>query len=474
LRFGIWNWIEFEIISGGITVTYSNNLNLAELDFEVLPVEAIALDSSQIHRAIEISDSIPSPLRQWQVYLNALALFGFEQWLGERDGNLAIFSEECTILQPKYANTIDAVCNLRVGDFKVCLIATGSLMDEEITLPKAAIDLPEFAAQFYVVMEIQEELEQAIVRGFLRRDSLIQVRALANLQADEEWNYQIPIRWFETDADSLLLYLRCLEPAGIYLPEIESDRLVTLSNIQAELSAVLSQLQSPNTVLSQVLTWEQATAVLTNPELVEWIYRLQSGELEIQPESARNCLSDLLSLLTQQTVNVACWLQDQIDDLAQGLSWVLMPAFIPATEMMRGANSVATNPAAKFETIIGQLINTGIDIPPMARGAYQELNLLGNQVRLYALTWPLLSPENTPEWTLMLVLGSASEDILPAGIRLRVSDRSGILVERQLNSNNFETYLYLVIVGGWDEKFLATISLSNGVSLTLPPFGFNP
>ena len=452
--------------------SYSNNLAALDWDFEAFPVEAIALEPAHIQRAIQISSSIPNESQQWQTYLNALALFAFEQWLNERASDIALESENSTVLQPQFANVFQAVANLTVGSFKLCLIATGSLTDESVIIPQPVIDLPEFAAHFYVLIEIQEEWEQAKIRGFLRRDRLTSKRDSLNLEPNQDWTYSVPLAWFESEVDRLLLYLRCLEPGAILLPEIPSDRVAALSTVQAELETLLPLLQSRETALWQVLNWQQGAAVLTNPELLEWVYKLQTEE----PSELRNYLSDLLNLLTQKTVNVARWLQDQIDELAQGLSWVLMPpTFVPATVSMRSTQSLeAVLPAAEFEEIIKQLAHTGMEIPTAARGAYQDIGLADMQARLYALTWPFLSPENTPEWTLLLVLGPAPGSALPHGIRLRVSDQSGVLVQRTLNRNSMDTYLYVLIAGRWDEKFLATITLPNSTVLTLPPFAFRP
>lgn len=461
-------------------MTYStNNLAALDFDFEAFAVEAIALESANIERAIQISSSIPHPSQQWQTYLNALALFGFEQWLGERASDIPIESVNSTVLKPPYANAIQAVANLTVGSFKLCLIATGSLTDEQAIIPQPAIDLPEFAAHFYVLIEIQEEFEQIIIRGFLRRDRLKSQCESLNLQPNQDWTYSVPLTWFDSDPDRLLLYLRCLEPAAIVLPEMPRDRQAILLTMQGELETLLPRLESREIALWQVLNWQQGTAVLTNPELLEWVYKLQieaiGDETSETQSELRNYLSDLLNLLTQRTVNVARWLQDQIDDLAQGLSWVLMPpSLIPATSSMRSTQSLEAVPTAEFEEIIRQLAHTGIEIPTAARGAYQDIGLAGINARLYALTWPFLSPENTPEWTLLLVLGPAPGNNLPHGIRLRVSDQSGVLVQRTLNRNSMDTYLYVLIAGRWDEKFLATITLPNGTTLTLPPFAFRP
>ncbi len=423
------------------------------LDFEALTSDAIALEKEQIDRAVELSRQVV-PLRQWQAYLNALALFSFEQWLEERAADLRVNRENCTAVQPKYANIIEAVCNLRVGEFKVCLIAAGSLSDDRVSVPRAAVDLPEFIPHFYVLVEVREEAEEARIAGFLRRDELVNLAA--HLQPSPEWIYELPRSRFDGEPDRLLLYLRCLEPTAIAIPSVP-NRPALLSRLQADLTERLQQLgELP---LWQVLSWEQGAAVLASPELLDWLYRRSRGENLINP-------SELLQLLTQQAVNAGLWLRDELDELARGLSWVLLPTFAPAPALR--------SPAEQLEAILTQLERGGMEISSTARAAYQDLNLAEISLRLYAVTWALLSPQSVPEWTLLLVLSALPTSTLPSGIQLRVSDLTGVLVEVFLDEQSEDSNLYARIVGTWDEKFLVTLSLSDGSSLTLPPFAFSP
>lgn len=433
------------------------------LDFAALPAEAIALEPNQIDQAVQLSHPIRREAQQWQTYLNALALFGFEQWLSERAAELPINREHCSVLQPQYANVMEVVCNLRVGEFNLCLVAIGSLSDQTIDLPRAVVDLPEFTAHFYVVLEILEEQEQAKVWGFLRHDQLISLRQSVNLPAERDWTYALPAAWFDYNPDHLLLHLRCLEPAAIPLPQAPTNRLATLAAMQAELMALLPRLQSPDAQLWQVLTWEQGAAVLTSPELLDWLYQLQTKDA---PSLIRRS-TDVLQLLTQPAMNLGRWLQDELDEIAQSLSWVLLPSLPTATTPLR-------SPGEEIDVILTQLGRTGMAIPSQARGGYKDLSLAEAPLRLYIVTWPHLSPENVPEWTLLLILGAQSGHNLPHGTRLRVSDQTDVLLERVLEQNVNDSHLYARVAGTWDEKFLVTLGLDSGPALTLPPFTFHP
>src|ERR687885_2493417 len=245
------------------------------LDFEVLPTEIVDLSPEAIDQAVELSLQIPNEERQWQTYLNVLALYGFEEWLGTRTTDLIINREHCSVLQPAMANAIEAVCNLKVGEFKVCLIATGSLTDEEVTLPRAVVDLPEFVPHFYVLVAVQEEQETATIQGFLSYEQLMNKQRRSKIEPEEDWTYQLPLSWFESNPDRLLLNLRCLEAAAISLPESMSNRSMQLAGMRSQLESLLPELHSPDQQLWQVLNWEQGSVVLTNPELLNWVYQLQ-------------------------------------------------------------------------------------------------------------------------------------------------------------------------------------------------------
>ncbi|HEY9900997.1 MAG TPA: DUF1822 family protein [Candidatus Sericytochromatia bacterium] len=446
---------------------YSNSTTQMWLDFEALSPETIDLSPESIAQAVELSTNIPNQQQQWQTYLNVLALYAFEEWLGSRSIDLTIDREHCPVLQPAIANAIDAVCNLKVNEFNICLMAAGSLIDEEVTLPRAVVDIPEFVPHFYVLVEVQEEQETAVVHSFLSYEQLVNRRASVNLEADEDWTYQLPLTWFEADPDRLLLFLRCLEPMAMSLPSSQSDRTMQLSQIRSELEALLPQLESPERQLWEVLTWEQGTAVLTNPELLNWVYQLQRGEITSASSqiSLQQHLSDILQLLTQPAVNVGRWLWNELDELAQEVSWVLLPSLAPAAAMR--------SPVEEFEAIVIQLGQAGVEIPTQARGAYRDLQLAGMPLRLYAVTWPVLS-ESIPEWTLLLVLGATPGTSLPPGLRLRVSDQTGVLVEQVLDTQASDSYFFTSVVGSWDEKFIVTVGLTPNIEQTLPPFSFNP
>jgi len=449
-------------------MNYLTDLTDDWVEFEKL-TETIPLEAEQLDQALELSDQIGNEARKWQVYFQVLALLSFEEWLQQREPEICVNRERSSVLQPEYANALDAVCNLNIGEFRVCLIPTISFSDEEVTVPRAVIDLPEFTAHFYVVIGIEEELEVTAIRGFLRHDQLVNYQP--QLQAEADWTYQLPQAWFNREPDELLLYLQCLDPTAIPLPEIPTNRQATLARMQAALLTLLPQLR--NRPLWQVLTWEQGAAVLTTPDLLNWLYQ----SLTENAADFTNHLSDLLQILTQQAVNVRRWLRNQMDEVMQELSWEVLPAPSPlrGTEPIRELPApfplrrTEQNPARDLDEILTEISRTHeLEIPASAGRAYRDLTL-GSQLRLYAVTWSLPDDDG---WTLLLILKAISRNEPLYEMTLRVSDQTDVLAEESLQDDSNHDYVFTQVAGSYEDKFLATITFASGEVQTLPPFEF--
>lgn len=446
------------------------------LEFERLSNEAINLDTEEINQSIELSHQIPNDARQWQTYLNALALFTFKKWLQERDDRLTVNWEESTITKPALANVIPNVANLQVGDFKLCLITIGNSWDEQIPLSRLVVDLPEFVPHFYVFVEVLEEQESGEVRGFISYPQLREnIETLQTTFPQPDWSYEIPLTWFDNDPNRLLLYLRALQPDAITLPTIPANREQTLAALETELATLLLQLQEPEIELWEILNWQQGSAVLTSPELVNWIYQLQTSSINIENLETQTTpletplsqasIRDLIKLITQPAINVGRWLWDELDEIGESLSWTLLPRFAPIREIR--------SPSEELEAITSQLQAQGLEIPLVARSGYQNFLLAGIPLRLYAVAWNSSTVNEPNLWSLLLILGAPLPNTLPENFKFRVSDKTGILTEQSVNAQQRNSYLYTCLVGGWDEKFIVTASLGDDVEVTLPPFAFD-
>jgi hypothetical protein len=57
---------------------------------------------------------------------------------------------------------------------------------------------------------------------------------------------------------------------------------------------------------------------------------------------------------------------------------------------------------------------------------------------------------------------------------MRIRDQQQVLVDRRLEPNTSDLYLYACVTGELNEVFTVSISLPSGVMLTLPAFAFYP
>jgi Protein of unknown function (DUF1822) len=178
----------------------------------------ISLTAAQIAEAVRISEPVIDRELQWQAYLSSLALAGFTSWLDERDDELTIDTSQCPLLTG--SPTIGAASRLQIGGFKVCVIAKGGLDGDYVNIPQAILKDPAETAQFYIFVEVLEEMSQAVMYGFLRSDRLEQYFKTEPLEDFSDGTCDLPISWLNLEFDELVSYLRCFNPSAIPLPQL--------------------------------------------------------------------------------------------------------------------------------------------------------------------------------------------------------------------------------------------------------------
>lgn len=446
------------------------NSDNRSIDFEPLPIQAVALSQRHFDQAVAISDRVVSEPRQWQTYLNALALFGFQEWFAEQAPDLALDWQQCSLFQPPYANLIEAAYDLRVNDLKLCLISTGGAIDALVKLPRAVVDLANFRAHLYIIVRVLEEQGQVQVLSFLRHDQWLAHQQANPLQAEPDWSYRVPIQWFDQNLHRLLLQLQCLEET--VPPTDMSEATIDWAKLQQDLLERLTQAELVATPLWQLLTWEEGAQLLTVPTLVDWLYEVQTGQLSLAPETAAPQL--------QPVLNAGAWLRNELDELTQSLGWLLLPPLVE----LRGAETRSLYPSLPnaelqpvvdgLELIRKQLGREGTAIPTDARCVYKVLNLADQPLGLYAMTWLLCDEVGQPmEWALLLVLKHLAPGSPHPAIALAVKDQTALLVEHRLTAEGDRSSIYAQVVGSWDEMFQVTLTADTGEALLLPPFTFS-
>lgn len=225
-------------------------------DLRLLLPETVWLEQEHFLLANQISSSqITNATDNWQVYLNTLALIALEVWLQERLPNQVVLRD---------INFIATAGNLTVGEYKFCAIATEHLLSETVAIPQQLIANPESSAHFYVVLEVLEEQEEVVIRGFLPHKQLVEVKSNLELPISEGC-YQVPLTLFDIEPNHLLLYQHYVQAAEFIVPIVKNQ----VTQVSENVSKIL---HSTTTKLSQWLQgvidegW-QAIDSISNPEL---------------------------------------------------------------------------------------------------------------------------------------------------------------------------------------------------------------
>lgn len=186
-------------------------------------------------------DRFAQESEQWQAYLKTLAQLAFYDWLQER-------LSDCQLL--KVERAIARIGYLNAGQFKLGIIPVEHVLDEQVDIPRIAVDQPELCAHYYVWIEVLEEEQEAVIRGFLSYTELAE-RLNATVQlAQPAESYRLPLTVLDSEPNHLVSYVQRLSPAAIALPAASvshaadsvGDRLSTLTtHLSQWLSGSLSE-----------------------------------------------------------------------------------------------------------------------------------------------------------------------------------------------------------------------------------------
>ncbi|WP_413166214.1 DUF1822 family protein [Capilliphycus salinus ALCB114379] len=200
----------------------------ATKDFRFTLSEAILLEAEDFERAMAVSNPVIEEDKQWQTYLNALALLGLERWFNERlssgqiDQNLDSSREE--------------IGSFQFGKFKIGVIAVEQVLDEAVSFPQNLFVQPERLADFYVLAEVMEEEEEIIFQGAISQQKLLTLTQNCRYRSSQT-DYLIPLDEFDIEPNHLLFYCKFLQSEIITTsPEVVPDSQANFQQNIAKIS----------------------------------------------------------------------------------------------------------------------------------------------------------------------------------------------------------------------------------------------
>ena len=185
----------------------------ALLPAQILTPDSIALSEAQVHQAMDLAHHAVLEAEQWQTYLTALALLGLQAWLDKRSPELKLESDFLQAgslsaespRRPAAASLSQQVGAVRIAQSQIHLLTTDCLADPLVAAPQLS---PDARPDFYLLVEVLEELSEVRLRGYLpqARCSLLESPDQPSGLRQAELMF-LPVMSF-ADPSGLLLLLR--------------------------------------------------------------------------------------------------------------------------------------------------------------------------------------------------------------------------------------------------------------------------
>ncbi len=195
-----------------------------------------------------------------------------------------------------------------------------------------------------------------------------------------------------------------------------------------------------------------------NPKIESLLLSLRTTEaMPLSSEAAPN--------LSDRVVNLRTWLSRQWDETVEQLNgWELVSqALTPSA--LRGDGAIGDLPQ-----ILQSLARKGIRLASGTQGMSRILPIGPIPLRLYVMPGDLTENQ---EWEMLVVLESATEELMPSGLMLRIRDDEQILLEQTFNPQiTTDRSLFAEVVSGLEESVFVEIVLPNGKVHSLPKFVF--
>ena len=206
-----------------------------------LELETIDLEPEDFQQATLLSNNFNNEVQQWQAYLKILGLLALKKWLSDRHLTL---DNPIESLPHHQIISSEPISNLEVGGFKVCLLTNENIVNEGIEIPEKMIYSPDFAAHFYVLIQVLVEEEEAILIGFIRYDQLINP-INQSLKKNKIGNYYLSLPELKSDSSHLILNLKYLSPVAIKLPENTLAESKSWEKLTSWLEGILPEAWQP-------------------------------------------------------------------------------------------------------------------------------------------------------------------------------------------------------------------------------------
>lgn len=279
--------------------------------------ELIVLDSDQVWLEFSLEDQIEAWQQShnqvysndaacWNAYQNYLCLNAFQRWL-EAETDLLDKPKvwSCPSDLPSFWEVVNGTV-ITLGETRLALFPNEELALEELRVPREWVDIPDWAAHYYLVIQLDLEERWLKVLGYATHEQL-----------QNEGKYDPMDRTICLDRESLIEDLNVM----LITQELSTSfslvvkPLPSLSNQKVE--ALLNHLSQPSCYSPRLnIPFEQWAALVANPTWRQQLYHRRSPRV-ISPKTL---------------VNLSQWVQGIFEAGWQVVEELFVPILVPVAK----------------------------------------------------------------------------------------------------------------------------------------------
>lgn len=246
------------------------------------------------------SQAAPTNWGRWNGYLNHLCLDAILPWLKADYFPTAIAGIESSQL-PMFGEVVNGSI-ITIGTIRIAIVPTESIDRSELEVPQEWVDIPSWAADYYLGVQIASDANQLQIYGYVTHQ---QLRTNSSYDSQDR-TYALNIADINPDLNALWLTLdryTVSETRSIIAP----IPVVT----EAEILPLIDQLSNPIEISPRLaIPFPLWAAILANPDWFQQLYH--------QRQISQSPPTIIVTRLSN-------WFQGQIDPIWQTLELVLLP-----------------------------------------------------------------------------------------------------------------------------------------------------
>jgi len=295
----------------------------------------LTLSDTLQQTAWQTAQSAATPGGRWQIYLNRLSLQAFLSWLQSKD--LVCQRVFPALDEPGTGWELVTGSCLQLGDRTLALIPTDELGHDTFELPQEWVDLPSWAADYYIALKVNPEDGWLECWGYATHQ---QIKTLGRYDASE--------RTINLTGDQLSRNINVLWTTLDYCPTVQmraaTEPVAELSAQQA--TQLIERLSNPSVAFPRLsVPFAQWGALLNNAQWRSRLYQQRASSLMGQSESF---------VIAAGITHLSTWLQSLRENLTDiiessiGMSGRWMPTQLTLRSQSQPSADAVSRTQAKI------------------------------------------------------------------------------------------------------------------------------